>query len=147
MRAELIVVENLQDYEDARRSIRELMDRSRPEDVARLRAQSLLVQDWERARHPAPQPDAIEAIRFRIEQLGLSSKSVAELFGAASRVSEVMSGKRRLSLAMIRRLHRELDIPLEVLIGGRQGASAPSRRAAAETAGLRARRARKGQGG
>jgi HTH-type transcriptional regulator / antitoxin HigA len=143
MRTELIVIENDCDYAEARQMVRELMDSDRPSDVARLRAQSLLLQDWERKRRPAPPADALEAIRFRIEQLQLQPKSVAALFGAPSRVSEVMSGKRGLSLAMIRRLHRELDIPLEVLVGGLAPKPSEAGRAAAEAAGLRTRRVRR----
>lgn len=143
MRTELIVIESERDYRAARELTRRLMESVEPDDAIRLRAQALLIQDWERTRHPAPPPDAVAAIRFRIEQLGLSSREVAALFGAPSRASEVMNGKRGLSLAMMRRLHDALDIPLEVLVGGSAGAPQRSRREAAESAGLRPARTRK----
>ena len=61
-------------------------------------------------------PDPIEAIKFRMEQAGLKPKDLASLLGSRSKVSEVLSGRRTLSLSMIRNLHRELGIPAEVLL-------------------------------
>ena len=61
-------------------------------------------------------PDPIEAIRFRMEQQGLSDVDLTPMLGQRSRVSEVLNRKRRLSLSMIRKLHRDLKIPLESLI-------------------------------
>lgn len=117
MRTELIVIESEADYGQARELVDALMLSDRAADIARLRAQALLIADWERRRYPASPPDPIEAIKFRIEQLELKPREVEHIFGARSRTSEVLSGKRGLSLAMIRRAHRELNIPLEVLIG------------------------------
>ena len=61
-------------------------------------------------------PDPIEAIKFRMEQQGLSDADLTPMLGQRSRVSEVLNRKRRLSLNMIRKLHRDLKIPLESLI-------------------------------
>ncbi len=61
-------------------------------------------------------PDPIEAIKFRMEQMGMSNKELAEILGYKSRVSEILTKKRKLSLAMIRKLHTYLSIPTEVLI-------------------------------
>lgn len=69
------------------------------------------------ARHePIGAPDPVEAIKFRMEQSGLSVKDLEPLIGKSNRVYEVLNRKRPLTLAMIRRLHRSLGIPAEVLI-------------------------------
>jgi HTH-type transcriptional regulator/antitoxin HigA len=75
-----------------------------------------LVEEYEAARHPIDPPDPIEAIKFRMEQGGLKQVDLVSMIGNKSKVSEVLSGKRPLSLAMIRRLHKELGIPAHVLI-------------------------------
>lgn len=61
-------------------------------------------------------PDPIEAIKFRMEQMGMKQKDLAEVVGFKSRVSEILSKKRKLSLDMIRKLNAQLHIPTEVLI-------------------------------
>jgi predicted transcriptional regulator len=115
MRAELIVIETADEHREAQALIHSLMESREPHDVTRLRAQALLVADWEAKLYPTPPLDPIEAVKFRIDQLGLSAQDIAVLFGGHA--SEILSGKRRLSLAIIRRLHRALDIPLDVLFG------------------------------
>jgi HTH-type transcriptional regulator/antitoxin HigA len=75
-----------------------------------------LVDAYERTRHPIDPPDPIDAIRFRLEQQGLDQRALVGLIGNRTRVYEVMRGDRGLSLAMIRRLHKRLGIPAEVLI-------------------------------
>jgi HTH-type transcriptional regulator / antitoxin HigA len=85
-----------------------------------------LAEAYEAKHEPIPPPDPIEAIRFRLEQLDLDRKHLERLIGSRARVSEVLGRRRGLSLEMIRRLHRELGIPAEILIGA---ASASPRRA------------------
>jgi HTH-type transcriptional regulator/antitoxin HigA len=75
-----------------------------------------LVEEYEEKTSPIPLPDPIEAIRFRMEQQGLKQKDLIPFIGSTSKVSEVMNGKRPLSIAMIRQLHEGLGIPAEVLI-------------------------------
>ncbi|MDN7136763.1 DNA-binding protein [Pseudidiomarina sp. 1APP75-27a] len=75
-----------------------------------------LVAAFEEAEFPIETPDPIEAIRFRMDQLGLRDIDLVEIIGYRSRVSEVMSRKRKLSISMIRRLHTKLNIPAESLI-------------------------------
>ncbi len=77
---------------------------------------SMLVEDYEERHHPVPLPDPIAAIRFRMEQAGLRDADMVVYLGNKSKVSEVLSGKRPLSLSMIRRLHEGLGIPAEVLL-------------------------------
>jgi HTH-type transcriptional regulator/antitoxin HigA len=79
---------------------------------------SLLVEKYEQEHYPVEPPNPIEAIRFRMEQMNLKQVDVAPLFGGRTRVSEVLHGKRPLSLKMITLLNRYLGIPLESLIKG-----------------------------
>jgi HTH-type transcriptional regulator/antitoxin HigA len=77
-----------------------------------------LVETYEAKHQPVPPPDPIEAIRFRMEQGGLTVKDLVPSIGQPNRVYEVLNGKRGLTLEMIRNLHRNLGIPAESLIGG-----------------------------
>ncbi len=79
---------------------------------------SLLVEKYEQEHHQMDAPDPIEAIKFRMEQMNLKQQDVAPLFGGKTRVSEVLNGKRALTLKMITLLNRYLGIPLESLISG-----------------------------
>ena len=79
-----------------------------------------LVEAYERTHHPIDPPDPVEAIKFRMEQMGLSRKDLEASIGSRGRVSEVLNRKRELSLKMIRELHHNFNIPLESLIGDRQ---------------------------
>ena len=84
----------------------------------RLDILATLVQAYEARHHPIEPPDPIEAIKFRMEQSGLSVKDLEPMIGKSNRVYEVLSRKRPLTLAMIRRLHKGLGIPADVLISG-----------------------------
>jgi HTH-type transcriptional regulator/antitoxin HigA len=76
-----------------------------------------LVESYEARQFPIALPPPVEAIRFRMEQAGLEPRDLEPYIGDQGRVSEVLSGKRPLTLAMIRALHKHLGIPAEVLIG------------------------------
>ncbi|MFO7934148.1 MAG: helix-turn-helix domain-containing protein [Bacteroidales bacterium] len=78
----------------------------------------MLVEKYEREHHQMDAPDPIETIKFRMEHMNLKQQDVAPLFGGKTRVSEVLNGKRRLTLKMITLLNRYLGIPLESLISG-----------------------------
>lgn len=75
-----------------------------------------LVESYELQHYSITTPDPIEAIRFRMEQMGLSKTDLAKYLGAQSRVSEVLNKKRKLTLKMVRTLYNELKIPAEVLL-------------------------------
>ena len=77
---------------------------------------AMLVEQYEEQHFPMGLPDPIAAIRFRMEQQGLKPKDLVPFIGSPSKVSEVLSGQRTLSLAMIRNLVRGLNIPAEVLL-------------------------------
>ena len=85
-------------------------------DGDRLDVLVTLVQAYEAKHFPIEPPDAIEAIKFRMEQQGLTPRDLEPMIGSRGRVSEVLSGKRRLSLAMVWRLHEGLGIAAETLI-------------------------------
>jgi len=76
-----------------------------------------LVDAWEAAHHAIAPPDPIEAIRFRMEQAGLARKDLEPMIGSRARVSEILAGRRALTLRMIRELRRGLGISADVLVG------------------------------
>jgi len=87
-----------------------------------------LVDAYEQTHYPIDPPGPLEAIRFRLEQQGLSESALVGVIGDRARVREVMRGQRALTLAMVRRLHEQFQIPAEVLI---QPAHRKNRRKAA----------------
>lgn len=107
------------DYKATLKEISVLME-SDPDpgtpDGDRLDILSTLVQGYEARQFPIGAPDPIEAIKFRMEQSGLSVKDLEPIIGKSNRVYEILNRKRPLTLAMIRRLHQGLGIPAEVLI-------------------------------
>lgn len=77
---------------------------------------SILIEKYEDEHYPIGMPDPIEAIKFRMEQMGMKQKDLAEVVGFTSRVSEILNKKRKLTLNMIRKLSSTLQIPTEVLV-------------------------------
>ena len=85
-------------------------------DGDELEILGILIDQYETERFPIDLPDPIEAIKFRMEQLGYNQSDLAEIIGLKSRASEILNRKRKLSLDMIRQLHDRLHIPTDVLI-------------------------------
>ena len=81
-----------------------------------LEVLGILIDKYEQEHYPIGYPDPIEAIKFRMEQLGYSQSDLAKVVGLKSRASEILSKKRKLTLEMIRQLHQALGIPTDVLI-------------------------------
>jgi HTH-type transcriptional regulator / antitoxin HigA len=81
-----------------------------------LEVLGILIEKYENEHFPVGLPDPIEAIKFRMEQLGYSQNDLAKVIGLKSRASEILSRKRKLTLEMIRNLHETMNIPTEVLI-------------------------------
>ncbi|HYQ86149.1 MAG TPA: helix-turn-helix domain-containing protein [Bacteroidota bacterium] len=77
---------------------------------------AILVETYEDEHFPIEAPTPVEAIKFRMEQLGMSNTDLAKIIGTRARVSEIFSGKRNLSVRMMRVLHRKLQVPAEVLL-------------------------------
>ena len=83
----------------------------------RLEVLMTLVEAYEAVHHPIDPPDPVEAILYRMEQQGLTRKDQEPILRSRARVSEILNRRRSLSLEMIRNLHRQLNIPLESLLG------------------------------
>jgi len=79
---------------------------------------ALLIEKYEAEHYPMPPSDPVEAIKFRMEQLGMTARDLEPFIGSSGRVSEVLNRKRKLSLSMIKRLHEGLRIPYERLLEG-----------------------------
>ena len=106
------------DYRRILREIENLMD-AKPgsADGDKLDVLATLAEAWEAKHHAIEAPDPIRAIEFAMEQRGLTRRDLEPYIGSRGRVAEVLNHRRSLTLAMIRRLHRGLGIPAEVLIG------------------------------
>ena len=107
------------DYKAALADIEQLIDcdaRVGTPDGDRLNLLTLLVQDYEQKRIVSEEPDPIEAIKFRMEQMNLTPRDLVPLIGSRSKVSEVLSRKRPLTLSMVRALHKGLGIPAKSLL-------------------------------
>ncbi len=116
-------ITNQQEFEEACVIIDALVDADLIADPAErkkaldlLEAIALLAHEYEKKHFSIPKPDPIEAIKERMEQLNLSQKDVATYFGGENRVSEVLSGKRSLTMKMVRALHTHLKIRAETLL-------------------------------
>ncbi len=81
-----------------------------------LEVLALLIEDYENKHYPIGPPDPIEAIKFRMDQMGMKQKDLGEILGHKSRASEILNKKRKLTLEMIRKLSRELKISTEILV-------------------------------
>lgn len=111
------IIENEKQYEEALERIEEIFDA--PENSPEGKEGELLIlliEDYENKNYPIEAPDPIEAIKYRMEQLGIDRKELANIIGYKSRVSEIFNRKRKLSLNMIRSLHENLNIPYESLM-------------------------------
>ncbi len=121
MKQQVRVIKTERDYDAAIARLSTLMD----EEIApgsskevELELLALVIESYERNKVAPVLPDPIEAILFRMDQMGLSKKDLALYFGSLPKVSEVLARKRPLSLAMIRKLHKYLEIPADILLGG-----------------------------
>ena len=114
---ELRPIRTQADYRVAQRKISSLLDAPvGSKEAEMLELLSVLVEAYEEEHHPVDPPDPIEAIKFRMEQMGLSRRDLEPYLGSRARVSEVLNRKRPLSVEMIRRLNAGLGIPAEILI-------------------------------
>jgi HTH-type transcriptional regulator / antitoxin HigA len=128
------------DHKAALAEIERLWDAARgTPEFDKLDILGTLVDAYERAHTPILPPDPVEAIKFRLEQQGRTRKDLEPILGTRARVSEILNGKRSLTLAMIRALHRELLIPLDALVAE----NVPTRRAPRAKSQTRLPRARR----
>lgn len=110
-------IKNRKDYKKALKSIDELWgSKKNTPEGDEFEILLTLIEKFEEEHFPIPPPDPIEAIKFRLEQMNLTRSELVKYIGYKSRVSEVLSGKRKLTLPMIRTLHKKLKIPADILI-------------------------------
>jgi HTH-type transcriptional regulator/antitoxin HigA len=125
MAAELKPIRTSADYEAALAEIERLWGaKSGTPKGDRLDILATLIDAYEAEHFPTDPPDPIDAIKFRMEQQGLTRRDLEPLIGTRTRVAEVLNRKRSLSIGMIRRLHAKLGIPAEVLIRPSRAAKA-----------------------
>lgn len=114
---EINIIKTHEDYEKTLKEIDNLLDASEKSNEAeKLEILSLLIEDYENKYYKIDNPDPIEAINIRMEQMGLNCKDLEKSIGSRSRVSEILNKKRSLTLPMIRKLHKNLNIPADILI-------------------------------
>jgi HTH-type transcriptional regulator/antitoxin HigA len=125
MATEVRPIRTKRDHEAALKEIERLWGaKTGTPEGDRLDVLATLVDAYEAEHYPIDPPDPIEAIKFRMEQQGLTRRDLEEIIGTRTRIAEVLNRKRGLSIAMIRRLHERLGISADVLIR-------PSRKTAA----------------
>ena len=111
------VIKSEKDYQVALKRLDVIFDSKKgSKNGDELELLSLLIDNYEKEKHPLELPDPIEAIKFRMEQLGYKQKDLAKVMGLKSRVSEILNKKRKLTLEMIRTLNEVLGIPTEILV-------------------------------
>ena len=116
MKTTLIVIQNDADHAEAKALIEKLMGSSGSDDRARVVAQARLVEAYERNRWPRRTATLPEILRYLMEQHGLTRTDLVPILGTPSRVSEILSGKRELSMTMVRKLRDRFHISADLLI-------------------------------
>jgi HTH-type transcriptional regulator / antitoxin HigA len=105
------------DYNQALERLEKIFDaKSGSSEGDELEVLGILIDQYENEHFPIGLPDPIEAIKFRMEQMGYNQTDLANIVGLKSRASEILNRKRKLSLEMIRQLHDKLNIPTDVLV-------------------------------
>ncbi|WP_428664797.1 helix-turn-helix domain-containing protein [Runella sp.] len=110
-------ITNDEEFAEANEMIERLLECPEgSEEEKILEAITILASEYEKKHYPIPKPNPIEAIKYKMVELKLSQKDVAKYFGGENRVSEVLNGKRKLSLKMIKELHYNLGISADTLL-------------------------------
>jgi HTH-type transcriptional regulator/antitoxin HigA len=110
-------IKTKKDYEQAMVRLENIFDAKKGTPKGdELEILSLLIEKYEDEKFPIDLPDPVEAIKFRMEQMGMTQTDLANIVGQKSRASEILNRKRKLSLDMIRQLHQQWHIPTEVLV-------------------------------
>jgi len=117
MTAEVRPIRTTRDYEAALKEVERLWGaKAGTSNGDRLDVLATLIDAYEAEHYPMDPPDPIEAIKFRMEQQGLTRRDLEEIIGTRTRIAQVLNRKRGLSIAMIRRLHKHLGISADVLV-------------------------------
>ena len=136
MNVNLILIDSDTELARARALVDRLMASDDPADIARLAAQARLIAAHEEGKWRRRPPRTAEIIRYLMDQHGLTRADMAQILGTASRVSEVLRGKKELSMTMVQRLRARFGVPADVLLPppGKAPGKAPGRRAAKRAA-------------
>jgi HTH-type transcriptional regulator/antitoxin HigA len=124
MDATLILIDSDAEFARARALVDQLWDSDDPTDVARLQAQARLIAAYEESKWPRRPPNTADLIRHLMDQHGLTRADMVPILGTPSRVSEVLRGKKGLSMAMVQRLRTRFQIPADLLLPPPKKASA-----------------------
>lgn len=116
MDATLIVIDSDTELARARALVDRLMGSDDPADLARLQAQARLIAAYEEAKWPRRTPSTAEMMRYLMDQHGLTRADLVPILGTSSRVSEVLRGKKGLSMTMVQRLRARFRVPADVLL-------------------------------
>jgi HTH-type transcriptional regulator/antitoxin HigA len=116
MDATLIVIDSDAELARASALVENLMSSGRPADTARLEAQARLIAAYEETKWPRRAPSTAEVVRYLMDQHGLKRSDMIPILGTASRVSEVLTGKKGLSMTMVQRLRARFGVPADVLL-------------------------------
>src|SRR5206468_12859176 len=128
----LIVIDSDAELARARTFVDRLWNSDDPADIARLAAQARLIAAYEETKWPRRPPSTAEMIRHLMDQHGLTRADLVPILGTASRVSEVLRGKKGLSMTMVQRLRTRFGVPADILLPLPEGK--PHRRTAAKRA-------------
>ena len=121
MKATLIVIQNDAEHSEAKALVEKLMGSRDPGDLARMTAQARLIDAYERVRWPRRTPSLPDMLKYLMDQHGLSRADLVPLLGTPSRVSEVLNGKRGLSMSMVRKLRERFHISANLLVSPVRG--------------------------
>jgi HTH-type transcriptional regulator / antitoxin HigA len=116
MDATLILIDSDAELARARALVDRLWNSDDPADIARLQAQARLIAAYEESKWPRRPPSTAELIRHLMDQHGLTRADMVPILGTPSRVSEVLLGKKELSMAMVQRLRARFRVPADVLL-------------------------------
>ena len=116
MKATLVIIQNEADHAQAKALIESLAASDNPQDLARMAAQARLVEDYERVRWPRRTPSLPDLLTYLMDQHGLSRADLVPLLGTASSVSEILNGKRELSMTMVKKLRERFHISADLLV-------------------------------
>jgi HTH-type transcriptional regulator/antitoxin HigA len=133
MDATLILIDNDAELARARALVDRLWPSDEPGDIARLQAQARLIAAYEESKWPRRAPSTADMIRHLMDQHGLTRADMVPILGTPSRVSEILRGKKGLSMAMVQRLRARFQVPADLLLPPPKKApvSRPTKRAAA----------------
>ena len=133
MDATLILIDSDEEFARARALVDRLWDSNDPTDIARLEAQARLIAAYEERKWPRRPASTANLIRHLMDQYGLARADMVPILGTPSRVSEVLRGKKELSMAVVQRLRARFNIPADLLLPppNKGPASRPTKRAAA----------------